>query len=205
MKNVIRFFKNLILRIRHRKYVRELPELAAVIPEPHRNLIVLDTETTGLDCKKDDLLQVSIVDGDGELIFNEYVRPLRKLSWPGAQRVNGISPEMVAGCPPVTAYLSSLQAILDSADRIGGYNTSFDLDFLKAAGLRIGSQEVIDVMEEFAPIYGEYSEKYGKYKWQKLTRCAEYYGYDWGSGRAHDSLADARATLFCLKKIRNAV
>lgn len=53
----------------------------------------------------------------------------------------------------------------------------------------------------FADIYGEWSDKYGCNKWQKLTKCAEYYGYDWENDTAHDSLADCRATLYCYQKM----
>lgn len=60
---------------------------------------------------------------------------------------------------------------------------------------------VIDVMQDFADIYGEWSDKYGCNKWQKLTKCATYYGYDWENDTAHDSLADCRATLYCYNKI----
>lgn len=56
-------------------------------------------------------------------------------------------------------------------------------------------------MQDFAPIYGEWSEYYESYKWQKLVKCAAYFGYIWGADKAHDSLADCRATLFCYKKI----
>ena len=34
--------------------------------------IVIDTETTGLDFEHDEILQVSIVDLDGNLLFNSY-------------------------------------------------------------------------------------------------------------------------------------
>lgn len=59
-----------------------------------------------------------------------------------------------------------------------------------------------DYKENFvADIYGEWSDKYGCNKWQKLTKCAEYYGYDWENDTAHDSLADCRATLYCYQKM----
>ena len=57
-------------------------------------------------------------------------------------------------------------------------------------------------MEQFAEIYGEWSEWHQNYKWQKLTKAAEYFGYDWGrqKGKAHNSLADCFATLFVKEK-----
>lgn len=51
----------------------------------------------------------------------------------------------------------------------------------------------------FAEIYGEWNERRGSYKWQSLTKCATYYGYEF---KAHDSLEDVKATLYCYKKGR---
>lgn len=36
-------------------------------------------------------------------------------------------------------------------------------------------------MPIFAEIYGEWSDYFGEYKWQKLTTCAAYYHFDWNS------------------------
>ena len=89
----------------------------------------------------------------------------------------------------------------DEAESINGYNIQFDLNFLNAAGVQIPEVKKIDIMEEFAEIYGEWSKYFGAFKWQKLTTAADYYGYDWNSHNAHDSLADCFATLYCTKKI----
>lgn len=37
---------------------------------------------------------------------------------------------------------------------------------------------------------------------KKLSVCADFYGYDWGQDKAHDSLSDCRATLYCYHKIK---
>lgn len=49
----------------------------------------------------------------------------------------------------------------------------------------------------FAEIYGEWNERRGSYKWQSLTKCATYYGYEF---KAHDSLEDVKATLYAIKR-----
>lgn len=56
---------------------------------------VIDIETTGLNPDVDDILQVAIVEAwSGGLVCNRFFSSDRG-SWPEAQKVNGISPEMV--------------------------------------------------------------------------------------------------------------
>ena len=163
--------------------------------------IVIDTETTGLNADTDELLQVSIIDSQGNTLFNSYIKPLYTDNWNKAMAVNHITPEMVANAPNILEVKQEINRILNSANIIVGYSTNFDLSFLSAVGIENSKATVIDVMQDFADIYGEWSDKYGCNKWQKLTKCAEYYGYDWENDTAHDSLADCRATLYCYNKI----
>lgn len=169
-----------------------------------KQIIVLDTETTGLSPDKDEILQLSIIDGTGNTLFNSYFKPIERKKWPYAQKVNHITPEMVADKPHITEYEvhKQIKSILKGADLIVGYNIDFDMAFLASSGLYVHKKQA-DVMLEFAKIYGQWSDHYHDYKWQKLTTCAKYYGYNWDEygDTAHDSLADCRATLYCYKKI----
>lgn len=169
---------------------------------PTADIIVIDTETTGLNTQTDELLQVSIIDSDGNTLYNSYLRPLCKQKWSNAERVNGISPDTVANAPTILNEVAKIYKIISSAKTIVEYNTDFDLDFLSAVGIDVpDNAEIVDVMLDFAKIYGEWNDYYGEYKWQKLMTCADYYGYDWGDDTAHDSLSDCRATLYCYNQI----
>lgn len=162
------------------------------------SLVVIDTETTGLDPHKDELLQVSIIDGVYNKLYDSYFKPYAE-SWDEAQSVNGISPEMVLNAPKISEKASEISNILCGAKRIIGYNTYFDLNFLKNNGIIIPDDaKIIDLMPIFAQIYGEWNKYRRSYKWQKLTTAADYYGYDWNrlSEGAHNSLADCYATLY---------
>ena len=164
-------------------------------------IIIVDTETTGLNADTDELLQVSIIDSQGNTLFNSYIKPLFTENWDGAMAVNHITPEMVANAPNILEVKQEINRILNSANIIVGYDTNFDLSFLSAAGIEFEQQQIVDIMQDFAPIYGEWNDYYGSYKWQKLTTCANYYNYNWGDDTAHDSLADCRATLYCYLQI----
>ena len=176
-------------------------------PDKSADTIIIDTETTGLDAMWDELLQVSIIDIDGNELYNSYIKPLHHQSWIEAEHVNHISPQMVRYAPTIFDEMPKINAILRSANTIIGYNTSFDLDFLYVSGgISVNDKNIVDVMDDFAEEYGEWDEQHDSYKWQKLSTAADHYGYDWNSRPegAHNSLADCYATLFVYNKMRES-
>lgn len=166
--------------------------------EPER-IRVLDTETTGLDPSGDGILQVAVIDGNGRTLFESYVHPYERREWPKAERVNGISPEMVRDAPSMAELRPDIDRALKDAELIIGYNVGFDLSFLRSKGVTVPAVDTCDVMRDFAYIYGEWADWADDgWVWQSLVTCADYYGYRFD---AHDALEDARATLHCCRRI----
>ena len=159
--------------------------------------IYFDTETTGLHPgvgEGDEIITLSIVDGDGKVLHDATYRPRWNEAWPEAQAIHGISPADVAGLPTIEGDLPKISGIFEEADEICGYNVEFDLRFLAALGIRPSEDaENIDTMQLYAPIHGDWSEHFDDWKWCKLTVAADEIGYEW-TGAAHGSLADTLAT-----------
>lgn len=161
--------------------------------------IVVDTETTGLHPEiDDDLLQVSIIDDQGKILFDSLICPTLRTSWEDAMQINHITPEMVKDSPNIVDVRKQIQDIFDHADEIIGYNTNFDLDFLRACGnIRpLIDTKIIDVMEDFKTLH--HIEK-----WVKLVEAAAYYNFDWDAAPAHNSLGDCLATLHVYNCMHN--
>ena len=167
------------------------------------NAIVIDTETTGLSSEgKDELLEVSIIDLGGNVLFNHYVKPEHRKTWSKASEINGITPEMVKNEEPISSYLDELNRIFRDASCVIGYNTEFDLGFLRVAGVDC-SKPYVDVMKDYGVFSGVYDSYHGHERYFKLSAAASHFGYDWGSTSAHDSLADAMATSFVFNSLRD--
>ncbi|MBR3723200.1 MAG: 3'-5' exonuclease [Selenomonadaceae bacterium] len=168
-------------------------------------IICFDTETTGLD-RESEILQLAIINGFGDVLFNELIKPKCQTTWSHAEKVHHISPTMVEKCKTIDSYFPILKKIFKEAEIYVGYNLPYDIRMLKQSGFpadclcRKGCQQ-IDIMKVFAPVFGEKNAKSNRYKWQSLATCADYYHYDWGKDKAHGALADAKATLFCFKKL----
>lgn len=103
--------------------------------------IVFDTETTGLS-KDDEVLSIGAVDESGDRIFSSLVGPVRHDEWPYAEKVNHISPAMVAEAPCLEDLLPEIAAACgQEADAylVVGYNVSFDIRMLLQSSASIAS------------------------------------------------------------------
>lgn len=153
-------------------------------------IVVIDTETTGLDKMNDEPVSIAMIDGEGIIILDTLVKPLMKRSWEGAQRIHGISPEDVEDAPYMVELRPTIEKAIGEADLVVGYNLQFDLGMLNQA---VEPSKQFDVMREFAKVHGQVRDD-GSRKWSKLAECAAHYGYGF---QPHGALGDCKATLHC--------
>lgn len=152
------------------------------------NGVTIDVETTGFS-NNDEILSVSAVDDDGNVLFDSRFRPEHRKSWKSAEAVNGISPSDVEDCDLFSKHSDELQDIIDNADVVRGYNVGFDKRMLENQGISFEETDTFDV-------YREYKDKHGS---AKLEEAASNYGIEFN---AHDSLEDAQATRKLHKKLK---
>lgn len=148
--------------------------------------VYLDTETTGLNHDLDEIVEIAIVDDCGEVLLNSLVRPVRNKSWPDAERIHHISPDMVREAPTIEDLMPTIKAIVKDKVLVI-YNADFDLGFLP----QLEPAAVRCCMNSFAYEYGEWSDYFESYKWQPLAVAAAYVLF--GEVPNHRALADAQA------------
>lgn len=172
-----------------------------------KRIACFDTETTGTNPYKanrpDEILQLAIVRGDGEVLFSSLIKPRHKTSWKAAEEIHGISPAMVRKEKTIDEYANQIRGIFADIDLIVGYNLEFDMGFLMTSlGMDLFSsvKEEFDVMHEYAPVAGDWDDHREEWKWKKLSHCARHYGFKF---EAHDALEDAKATLHCFNEMLN--
>ncbi|MCA1409122.1 3'-5' exonuclease [Ensifer sp. IC3342] len=99
--------------------------------------VIVDTETTGLDYSKDEIIEIGAVaftfDDEGHIgdvtgIYGGLQQPTVPIP-PEITRLTGITDEMVAG---QMIDVGSLRALLDPADLVIAHNAGFDRPFCEA-------------------------------------------------------------------------
>lgn len=164
------------------------------------NVVVFNIETTGV-AWYEEFLQFAACDYDGNILINTYIKPDHRRTWVKAEKFNHITPAMVKDAPSFDDVAEKISNLLFHADTLIAYNMDFALNFMaeKAFYMTDGETRTVNVMNDFAEVYGEWDKYRHLYKCQKLETAAKYCGYSFNPG---DSMNKVFATLHVYKSLR---
>lgn len=165
-----------------------------------RRWVIVDVETTGLDWQNDEIISISIVGLQKNILMSSLLKPTRTIP-PEASAVNGITDEMVAGSmgfeaafPLIRMYLEGRKVIAynEDFDRLMLYGNCYRHGFASpwVAALKYSPWEC--AMRKYAAFVGEWSNYFGGYRWQKLPKGD------------HTAAGDCFATLAIINEMAEA-
>lgn len=155
-----------------------------------RDVLFLDTETTGLDGQAE-IVEIAVVDAQGTVLLDTLVRPLRPIP-PEVQAIHGITDRMVAGAPRWPEVHAELMRLFRERPRAVVYNAAFDRRVIAQTAqqhcLPPPTAEWHCAMLRYAAYAGERHPVTGKYRWHRLDRAAAALGIP---RPTHRALGDA--------------
>jgi len=156
------------------------------------NVLILDTETTGL---AGEIIELAIMDVSGNVRFNGRFKPQVSIE-PGAAAVHGLTIDILAEEPDWADRYEEVKAILVNAAAVLIYNSAFDVERIESMNRRRGLEPIpfkADcVMEWCAQFVGDWSESRKSYRWQPLI------------GGDHSALGDCAAALSVVREMAAA-
>ncbi len=155
------------------------------------DILFLDTETTGIE-RDAKIVDLGVIDNKGNTVINLLIQP--NIPMPiGATAVNGITNEMLDGCPNFAQVSTSIRKILEGKTIIA-WNSSFDKRMVDNEFKNIGEEPPNYKWEDEMPMYRDYAKKP---KRNKLCYAAEECGII--EEQSHRAVGDCQFTLEVLK------
>lgn len=174
-------------------YLNELDGYQAIrkIQNPHYKIAVIDFETTGLKPETDEIVQVSVIDEEENVLINQLCKPEHTDRWDQASSVNGIYPSDVRFCPAFSQVAPYVQDILSRAEIVIAYNYPFEPNFLRYHGIdpdqfTWGPDPMREMVKYYNMAHNSHKQRIS------LQWAADIIGYKYN---AHDAAEDVKATL----------
>lgn len=165
---------------------------------PPNSYTAIDLETTGLDPKKERIIEIGAVrveDGRITAQFSSFVNPERELE-ARITDLTGITDEMLAAAPKMKERIEEVLHFCGEMPLLG-HHVIFDYSFLKRAAVNAGFQlerNGIDTLKLARRFMPENEKK-------NLTAACAFYGIE--QGNAHRALQDAISAHRLYQAMRN--
>ena len=171
-------------------------------------ILVLDTETTGLDITKNEIIQIGFLlvehNEDKNTILEKKqinIAPMHiETAHPVALKINGYNEKDWQGSKTIIFHLKEIREKIENADLLLGQNLIFDLRFIKQAFVNC------DVAPPKFPKYFDTKSiasglvKEGKMKSTSLDNMCKHFNILF-NGAAHTALVDCERTFLVWSKL----
>lgn len=157
--------------------------------------VCIDLETTGLDPKRDKIIEIGAVKVEHNVVVGEwetFVNPGRKLE-ERIVELTGIHDSQLENAPQIAEILSEFLAFIGE-NVLLGHSVLFDYSFVKKAAVnekRSFERQGIDTLKIARKYLAELESR-------SLGCLCQYYGI---SHNAHRALEDAKATVALYRKL----
>ena len=161
-----------------------------------KKVLFFDLELTGV-YNHDEIISISIVDGEGEIIMDTLIKPAHKKKWKQTEKIHGITPDMVVNSPMLDELIPEIKRIFEGADNIIAYGVSTDYSHIKYIYDTEEEREALhDKTRCCANEFVRYSHEHlPELTHASLTDAMAVFEVEW-DGVAHTSIAD---TIGCMK------
>ncbi len=156
--------------------------------------VYIDTETTGLE-RTDEIVEISIVDFDGSVLFSSLVKPSKPIP-AEASRIHGITNALVASAQNWLVQWPTIRNYLYGRT-IAAYNAPFDMRMMQQSHsvYKFPWREnfkVVDVLPLYSDYRGVWNPVRGSMKYFKLEEAGA--AFKIALPNAHRSTADSLLT-----------
>lgn len=168
----------------------------------HKEILIFDVETTGLNPQKNKIIQFSAIKYEIQddltlkpiYEIDQYINPKEPLS-EKIIGITGITDNMLEPWGDEEQYVCSIMGLLDSVPLWGGYNVNFDINMLEGMSERNGlpffrrdTIDILDMARNCVP--HELMGKDGNYKLSTITN----YLFPNNKISFHSAIEDVAAT-----------
>lgn len=159
--------------------------------------VAVDLETTGLDPKKDKIIEIGacrVADGRITDTLSMFISPRRRLD-ERITEITGITDQMLEGSPGIEEVIGQVVDFCRGLP-ILGHHVIFDYSFLKRASINAGLEfekygiDTLSLCRRFMPDENK----------KNLAAACSFYGII--NEEAHRALSDAKAAHYLYQKIK---
>lgn len=161
--------------------------------------LILDTETTGLSYD-DEVIEIGIIDLDGNNKFYTRIKPTRNEISDGAYNVHRISEDMLINQPTFKEVFNELIQVIENKTLLV-FNTSFDLRMIEQSCDELELKQLKAILFDNKCLMKIMTNYLMYNKWCSLQDCCWELGLD--VQQNHTTLEDCKMVLEVIRMVIN--